>query len=161
MGCVGRAGTLLSVPEGFNEGSSRGTCGSRAHPRSRPHGKRSCLLRSSDFKEQKGQLVVLQLGKRQLFPADRPLAYKNGILIGPQPPPAHPLAPWLIPQGAAAQTCRWKCCQGAWSLFREHRDCGQPATGNCSGQKEGIFLPWRVPKTGRILSGLPSATVWV
>lgn len=141
MGCVGRAGTLLSVPEGFNEGSSRGTCGSRAHPRSRPHGKRSCLLRSSDFKEQKGQLVVLQLGKRQLFPADRPLAYKNGILIGPQPPPAHPLAPWLIPQGAAAQTCRWKCCQGAWSLSGSTETVASQPLGIAQGRRKGYFYP--------------------
>lgn len=86
--------------------------------RSRPHGKRSCLLRSSDFKEQKGQLVVLQLGKRQLFPADRPLAYKNGILIGPQPPPAHPLAPWLIPQGAAAQNVPLEMLPGSVEPFQ-------------------------------------------
>lgn len=67
------------------------------------------------------------MGKRQLFPADRPLPCTNRILIG-QPPLTSPPALLPIPQGEGAQTCRWKCCQGGWSLFREHRDayCVQP-----------------------------------
>lgn len=131
MGCVGRAGTWLSIPEGFNEGSPGGMCGSRDHSRSQPRRKQSCLLRSRDFKEQRGQLVVLQLGKRQLFPAARSLPYKNGILICHQPPPAHPLALWLIPQGAAAQTC-WKCCQ----------ECGAFSGSTETAASQPLGIPW-------------------
>lgn len=64
------------------------------------------------------------------------LAHKNGILIGPQPPPAHPLALWLIPQGAAAQTC-WKFCQEAFSGSTETA-ASQPL-GILQGRRKEYF----------------------
>jgi len=80
MGYVGRADAPFGFPECFNEESSGGVGGSRAHRCSRPPGKRGCLLNSENFGEQKDQAVVLRSGKEAMIPCCQctPLYKRDG-----------------------------------------------------------------------------------